>query len=211
MAAFTIRIFKSWSVRDPERRWVNSYEFSSSTLTSPAAMAPIMDQLVIAEKAIHLPDVQFLSGTISTWLPDSHPYDPDAFNTYELTGAGARSTAGATANSALDSNACYLVKRECTSGRSGKLFYRGCLLEQDVESGGDGRWSLTAGGIMTQGGSAFAGYLAAMADFLVAAEGEAAMALISQIEGVTHIRAIANLVVGRVTFNRRNHRYFDRA
>jgi hypothetical protein len=159
VASFIIRVFKSWGARDPERRWSNAYEITSPTLTSPEAQEPTMEMIVAAERHIHLPDVQFLEATISTWLPDSHPYDPTAFTTYDLTGIGTRSTAGADANSALDSNVCYLVKRQCTTGRSGKLFYRGCLLEQDVFNSGDLRFQLSPGSIMLQGGIAFVSYL----------------------------------------------------
>lgn len=210
MASYIIRIFKSWGVADPERRWVNSYEITSGELTSPEAHLPTLAALVLAEQAIHLHKVHFLSATVSTWLPDSHPYDPTAFVTAELAVQGLRDVPDTHALEALDSNVALLVKRVCTTGRSGKLFYRGCLLELDVEMGGDGRFRISTGAAIANDGAAMLAYKSAMEPFLGAAEGETALALISQPGGVTSIRPVADLVASGVTINRRNHRYFDR-
>lgn len=210
MALFILRTFKSWGARDANRRWVNTYEFSTTTHTSPAAMLPTLVAVVNAEREIHLTDVQFLEGTVSTWVPDSHPYDPDVFVTQELSGHGNRGNSTPPNSTALDSNVCLQVKRQCTSGRSGKLFYRGCLLETDVEMGGDGSFTLTAGTGIAPGGTQWVAYTTAMAPFLTAAEGGDALSLISKVGTTTHIRPVDALVPRGVTINRRNHRYFDR-
>lgn len=210
MAAFIVRIFKSWGARDPERRWVNTYEFNGTTLASPPEYEAIVSALLEAEMVIHLTDVQFLEATVSTWLPDSHPYDPDAFATFDLDSHGLRGNDPPPNNNALDSNVCLLVKRKAHTGRSGKLFYRGVLLETDVQMGGDGRFTLTPGTNIYPGGAAEVSYQGAMEAFLSGGEGDAALSLISKIGATTHIRAVEQLVFSAVTVNSRNHRYFDR-
>jgi hypothetical protein len=210
MPAFTIRIFKSWGARDADRRWVNTYELFSTVHGSPDAMLPTLVAIVDAERHLHLTDVQFLSGTVSTWVPDSQPYDPDAFVTQELVGHGSRGNGVPPNPTALDSNVCLQVKRQCTTGRSGKLFYRGCLLEGDVEMGGDGRFTLTAGSTIIAGGADWVAYTTAMAPFLNAAEGADALSLISAVAGGQRVRPVDALIPRGVTVNRRNHRYFDR-
>jgi len=209
MAIYTVRIFKSWGVRDPERRWVNSYELESD-LASPGLLVDTMQAIVEAEQQIHLHKVQFLSATISTWVEDSHPYDPAAFNTYELTTVGARDLPDAHALEALDTNVCYLIKRQCASGRSGKLFYRGCLLELDVEMGGDGRFQISTGAAIAQDGTAFTAYHTSMAPLLNSGDGESTLELISSPGGILSVRPVTDLLVSGVTVNRRNHRWFNR-
>lgn len=205
-----IRIFKSWQARDPERRWVNNYEAHSDEVVAPDAFESMMNDIVAAEKLIHLLPVQFLSATISTWEADSVPYNPSSFFTYELAGGGGRGGA-ADVVQALDSNVCYLVKRQTHGGKSGKLFYRGCLEEADVQMGGDGRFVFTAGtGLATPASPEFAAYATAMAPHLSVGAGGEKMALISMI-GVNQVaRLVESLAVGGITINRRNHRYFDR-
>lgn len=208
-----IRVFKSWGARDPERRWVNSYEAHSIDGLWPDAFEPMKDAIVTAEKAIHHANVQFLEATISTWEVDSHPYDPTSFFTYELSGSGAVDAPHAHDIEVLDSNVCYLVKRQTHGGRSGKLFYRGCLLETDVRMGGDARFTLEAGSNYQEGGAFFTTYKAALAPYIGddAVTSGTYMALISLIANITTVRAVELMKVGGVTVNRRNHRYFDRA
>lgn len=211
MSTFIIRIFKSWGVRDPERRWVNTYEVTTTSSSTPPAQEDTMMAFVEAEREIHHHKVQFLSATISTWVEDSRPYDPGSFNTYELSTVGKRDTPDAHALEALDLNVIYLIKRQTVSGRSGKLFYRGCVLELDVEMAGDGRFQISTGAAIAEAGTAFSAYQTAMAPFLDDGGGASKLALISKIAGSLTIRPVTELHVGNIGVNRRNHRYFNRA
>lgn len=207
MAVYTVRIFKSWAARDPERRWSNVYEIQSAS-TSPGALDATIDTIVLAERQIHANQVNFLEATVSTWAADSHPYNPTTFYTRELSAVGTANPSPATW---LDSNVCFLVKLGAGLGRSGRRFYRGCLTESDVETQGDGRWTLSAGSVMLQAGANFAAYRTQLspmlsdgagADKLVIASGHGATP--------TFVRQIFTLTSSGVVINKRNHRYFDK-
>ena len=213
MGFYSIRIFKSWAVRDLDRRWVNSYEVEAPTISDPGLMEPVMRDFVAAEQQLHLGDVQFLSATISTWAADSRPYDPASFFTYDLTVTGLRGAGFGPSVSALDSNVCFLVKKQTYGGKDGKLFYRGCLKEEDVHIGGDARFALDVSSDLNVGGARWLAYLASMDPHLVAGPDAAAgtLSLISMIAAVRVSRPVVAMQIGQITVNRRNHRYFDRA
>jgi hypothetical protein len=206
MAMFVIRIFKSWGARDESRRWVNNYEIEAgaATLTS---LDTVANALASAEKLIHMGNVNFLSATISTWEPDSQPYNPLSFRTIELSGIGTKNVAGVTT---LSSNVCFVVKYQATTGRNGRRFYRGCLTEADVESGGDGSFTLTAAGPLLDAGADFTAFKTAMAPYL-SGGANATKIVLAGASGIGVQREVSALKSGGVSINRRNHRYFDRA
>lgn len=208
MADFTIRIFKAWRGRDISRAWSNTYEIISGA-TNPTELVAVGDALVSAERGLHLTDVQFLQYTISTWAPDSHPYNPEAFVTYTLTDAGERGNETGINDNALDYNVCLMVHRNAVTGRSGRLFFRGVLLESDVMIQGDGRFAIegeTSGQLM----DAVDAYKTGVAPYITGGTGNQ-LALISTSGSTVYRRNIVDVVMGGVVINKKNHRYFDRA
>jgi hypothetical protein len=126
---FTIRIVKALAT-NPDNRWANSYEAVASDASTTGDLVALTNAIVAFEKSIHQNGVQFLSALISTWEPDSVPYDPESFYTLPLTGTG-----GVGVVSDIEPlNTCLSVARVASSGRTGHLFYRGVLQEGDVES-----------------------------------------------------------------------------
>lgn len=126
---FTVRVIKSLAGA-PLNQWSNSYEF---TAVDPVGLADLRNAglaCVLFEKAIHLGDVRFNRLLISTWVPDSVPYDPSAFISDVLTGSGESGAAG----DPCALNVCLSVARLPTTGRSGHLFYRRCLTEEDINA-----------------------------------------------------------------------------
>lgn len=208
MADFTIRTFKAWRGRDIERAWSNTYEIISGE-DNPTELIAVGDAIVAAEREIHLTDVNFLQYTISTRAPDSQPYNPESFVTYTLSGAGLRGNDSGVNDLALDYNICYMVHRNALTGRSGRLFFRGVLLETDVEIQGDGRFAL-AGTTRSQLLTAFVAYNTAMNPYITGGAGNQ-LALISKSGSTTYRRQVTSLVEGGVVINKKNHRYFDRA
>jgi len=67
---------------------------------------------------------------ISTWSPDSKPYDPDTFYTAALTGNGTRDTIG----ELEPITACLSIARQPSSGRLGHIFLRGVLSQNDTSA-----------------------------------------------------------------------------
>lgn len=206
MPNYIVRIYKSWGARDPERRWVNNYEVSSDGI-GPEFLIGAVQDLVDAERVLHFVDVHFLSATISTWTPDSDPYNPLTFTTVDLEGTGLQSYEP---SDAFDSNICLAVRFQANTGRNGRRFFRGCLSEGDVEIGGDARFTITTPGGLAPTGARWMAYEAAMQPFLSGGASEALIVLIGS-DALPIVRPVVSVVVGGVTINKHNHRYFDRA
>lgn len=136
-ATFIIRAYKS--LGDPQRfRWANSYEIvalANGTITDLDTLAM---RIVSFESELHAEAVLFDSYSVSTWVPDSAPYNPENLKVVPLELiTGARSVAAL-----VGLDLTLLLKRHAESGRNGKLFARGVLGEADVEREGAG-WALT--------------------------------------------------------------------
>lgn len=215
MADIKIRIFKSWNVVDEENYWVNEYEFASDDL-SPVdeAARAIVNTLVAAERRIHLPGVNFFKAVVSTWTPDGQPYNPFSFVSFPLDVVGQRSATG----DALDANVCFFVKKQVVSGRYGKLYYRGCLTEADVQPRGDLSFALTPGSTINQGGTAWEAYEADMNELITGLTGGADFAIIGQVKsnnpnvpGTIYRRAVTGLVPAGVSIVDTNHKWYNRS
>lgn len=203
---FIIRIFKSWGARDAERRWVNNYEVEAGA-TPLTGLDAVAEAIADAERQIHYDAVQFLSATISTWSPDSVPYNPLTFRTIELAGTGLPFVAAA---DAMDSNVCLLVKFSATTGRNGRRFYRGALLESDVEIGGDGKFRLEDASPQRTRFTQAGGFAALLAPYLAGGADPVTIVLAgANAAGVQ--REVVSVDIGGVVVSKRNHRYFDRA
>lgn len=126
---FVVRIIKNL-VSNPFNKWSNSYEVKIFAAIEAADLLAECMSLFRLEKAISKDVVQFDHMIISTWEPDSVPYDPTSFLVQSLTGLGDVGPVGD--NLAL--NQCLVVVRQPLFGRFGHLFYRGALNEADTEA-----------------------------------------------------------------------------
>lgn len=126
---FIVRVVKNLTT-NPDNGWANSYEFVA---TAPGDEGDILDlgtKVVLFEANIHLGFVNFARLLISTWEPDSVPYNPEAFLSTTLTQAGLRGGSG----EPIGLGQTFSVARVASSGRFGHLFYRGALVEGDVQA-----------------------------------------------------------------------------
>lgn len=206
---WTIRIFKSWAVADLSRSWVNNYELVSAGDLSPLDMVPVLNTLVAAEKTIHYDKINFIQATISTWQPDSKPYNPLSFLTVPLSGQGSAATG---ALQLLDSNVCFLMRFQADLGRSGRRFYRGALSETDVDATPTGGFQFAGGLAAVDAGGGMSSFRTALAPLLPSGAGLAKLHLLGK--GITFpstARPVTSVHTGGIVINRRNHRYFDRA
>ncbi len=131
---FTVRSYKQYLAT----QWANTYEIrctdddaERSDLVN-AALA-----IVNAERAIHLNFVNFFRAVISTYQPDSRPYNPSSFTTIDFSLQGQVSSSG---SNSLPLTTCVFARFTAEGGRSGKRFYRGCLTEGDVDFGMKGHF-----------------------------------------------------------------------
>jgi hypothetical protein len=215
MADLSIRVFKSWNVVDEVNAWVNNYEIIDGFGDlDPAGTEArdLLNAIIAAERLIHLTGVQFFKATISTWVNDSAVYNPTSFVSVPLDVTGQRAAAG----DALDANVAYFVKKEVASGRSGKIFYRGCLTEADVQPRGDLSFALTATSTLATGGTAFSAYEQAMQPVMNSGFAGGYLGLIGQVKGLSgnpgpvYKREVVDLTPAGVVVNRRNHKWFNR-
>jgi len=79
---FTVRIYK----RLEGQEWANSYEVQATDASSDPTISIglLRTWLVGLERSIHLTDVFFDRITISTYQPDSQPYDPTRFVSFPI-------------------------------------------------------------------------------------------------------------------------------
>jgi hypothetical protein len=240
-----VRVFKSFGSR-ANKRWSNTYEFDVhgsftpgpqavpwvvSPLNLTAASAAV--QAVVAfEKAIHLPNIQFVYATASTWVAEPETYDPSSLVSYPLTGAGVRVTAMPLEQEEgnVDLRTVVIARRFPTYGKLGKAEYRGCLDEVEVISAG-GLWELNPDGDFA------VHFAAAVSEHLApvlgaAGAGDPRMVMINgslvktvqeyQSDGVTltrfkreyvapyHVRLVNTFTYGEIGVRALDNKYWDR-
>jgi hypothetical protein len=127
-----VSVFKR-HVEEADRTFVNTYEVDMGEMDYPtlAQWEALGLRIVGFERALHYDLVAFERLVISTWRPDSTPYEGDEFITMDLGGEGSIASASL---SILPLNYALHVRRAVQTGRSGKLHYRGCLDTGAVET-----------------------------------------------------------------------------
>lgn len=124
---FSIRTYK----RASGYSWANTYEirvFADGLTTSDLANAAIA--ITNAERQFHFTFVNFYKTVVSTYVPDTRPYNPVNFTTLTLSLYGQRGPGG---SQLLPLTTCVFARFGTEVGRPGKRFYRGCLHEGDVD------------------------------------------------------------------------------
>lgn len=123
---FTVRVYKTYM----GRVWANTYELQAEQAASngEAVWAQAVNDIVRLEQALHLDAVMFDRVVVSTWVPDNIPYNPQNFSSYPISLRGAK---GANAPG-LPLTSALFVRRDVSTGRDGKLFYRGSLDGNDI-------------------------------------------------------------------------------
>lgn len=128
---FIFRIFKR-AVGDNSIKWSNTYEVTARAAGSTTDLEALVAKLISMERTIHYNTVQVYRTSVSTWVPDSHPYNPLEFLTNEADfGVGLR-----TPSQILPLEVCWHVARDAKVGRPGKIFYRGAVDGTEVQASG---------------------------------------------------------------------------
>jgi hypothetical protein len=196
---FTVRVYKAFGALV----WANNYEFRA-TQDVPFAQTAIFDlvnRLVDLERPLYPNYIRLDRAVVSTYQPDSRPYNPDAFTTVpiNLFGNAAFST------DAMPIEYCVFVRRVVASGRPGKLLYRGVLEENAV--GTQGLRAVITSGRLNQLQNLFSTWFGAF----IASNVPFELVMISGQENI-NVRVVQGLsVVERVTLKQVTNAYFDRA
>lgn len=116
--------------------WYNKYVLYTETAFSADNFSANAEDFALFEQALHLPGVIITRALLSTYNADSNPYNPLNLAIYEF---GYEGTRGGTSDP-LDRDCIAYVRKQVLAGRQGKLFYRGCLREGDVNATPGSRW-----------------------------------------------------------------------
>jgi hypothetical protein len=193
----TVRVYKTFG----GYYWANNYEVQSlENIANPGfVLTTLADRFVALERPLHSTSVTIDRVVISSYAPDSRPYNPDALATYAYNVAGQR-----TSNSdAVALEVCLFVRRITEFGRSGRLLYRGCLFESDIGTFGY-RGVLSSNALSSLRNTINQWYQQGLGELwrLVMASGY---------PNPTNIRPILRLEVAeRLVFKKLNNRYFRR-
>jgi hypothetical protein len=126
----TVRVYK----QSLGYLWANNYEVEATQdIANPStALEFLASRIVELERGLHLSGAIIDRVTISTYVPDGQPYNPNTLAVFPFSVPGTRTGPG----SALALEMCLFVRRNVIFGRDGRLLYRGCLTDQQVTSSG---------------------------------------------------------------------------
>lgn len=205
---FRLSIFKNW-LGAGGAGWVNTYEFLSAE--EIAINSDVWTSLVSAfinfEKTLHLTSVFIDRAVLSTWAPDSTPYNAQAVKVFPYSVSGLRVAGG---GDRVDLNAVLNVRRSPDYGRSGKLAFRGVLTEFDVSASASGFWTLDPGSDISDGATVWTSATDFITEYLGGGGATVKLAMIGQVGEVFSARTVFSLIPYGAGFSRMNHRHFDR-
>jgi hypothetical protein len=126
----TVRVYK----QSLGYLWANNYEVEATQdIANPStALEFLATRIVELERGLHLSGAIIDRVAISTYVPDSQPYNPNTLAVFPFSVPGTRTGPG----SVLALEMCLFVRRNVIFGRDGRLLYRGCLTDQQVSSSG---------------------------------------------------------------------------
>lgn len=118
--------------------WSNTAECLATADGVLADLGTLASRLLAVYQAMTLESTHFSRYTISTWEPEEPPYNPENFFSADLTSKyGLRSV-----TDPMDLGICLVIARNAAVGRTGRIWLRGALNEDDVEVDG-GRFTLS--------------------------------------------------------------------
>lgn len=190
-------------IAQPSVQWYNTYEARAANPLTSEDLESLAVGLATFERELLLPPFIVKDVKVSTWAEDSHPYNPMSFTTITTNFIGAR---GMGLAAPLDLRVTLRITRTIESGRQGKIFLRGCLRTDDVESpfgefalddpssmNGELDDAMTAGAISSN------------------FEGGPSNPTLAIIGATGLTRFVMGFEVGGVSIVKLNHKYFDRA
>jgi len=125
---FTVRTYKQYV----GFAWANNYEIEATQdISNPSTELEFLaNRIVELEKNLHLAGITIDRVTISTYVPDSLPYNPNNVATFPFSVFATRPAS----SEVLPLELCLFVRRNVNFGRDGRLLYRGCLHEGDMSA-----------------------------------------------------------------------------
>jgi hypothetical protein len=181
--------------------WANNYEVEATQdIANPAtALENLALRIANLERGLHIEGITIDRVTISTYVPDSQPYNPNTLATFPLSILSNRPAV----SEVLPLEMCLFVRRNTVFGRDGRLLYRGCLTENDMGASAF-RPLLTSPAVTN-----LQGVITSWASIGLGAEFRFVMA--SGFPVPTSVRPVVNLQVSeKIVVKKYNNRYFRR-
>jgi len=193
----TARVYKQFG----GYAWANNYEIQATQdITNPAtSLENLAIRLQQLEVNLYYTYVIIDRITISTYVPDSQPYNPNTLATFPFSVPGTRTLS----SDATPLEICLFVRRNTVFGRDGRLLYRGCLNESEVGT-------LGLRPVLTSSAVSF--YQSIITNWSTVGLGaEWRFVLASGAPIPTNIRPVSNLQVSeKVVIKKFNNRYYRR-
>jgi hypothetical protein len=124
---FRLTSVKSWTSGSPIE-FRNSYVVQTGASTTSDELSTIAQGISYFERLLLSSKVFFKEVLISTYLPDSNPYDGTEFKTHPINAYGER----ATDKIPLALEQVLVLTRNVATGKSGKLPIRGVLTDDSI-------------------------------------------------------------------------------
>jgi hypothetical protein len=193
----TVRVYKQYAGFS----WANNYEVEATQdIANPStALEFLATRVLELERGLHLSGIVFDRVAISTYVPDSQPYNPNTVAIFPFSLNGTRVGQG----NALPLEACLFVRRNVVFGRDGRLLYRGCLTDTQVSTSNLRSVLLP---------SAVTSYQNIINNWRSVGLGnEFRLVMASGLPIPTDVRQVVNLQVSeKVVYKKYNNRYFRR-
>jgi hypothetical protein len=196
---FTVRVYKRYGANV----WANNYEIRARQ-DIPFAQTAILDlvnALTNLEQPIYPSYIRIDRVVVSTYQPDSIPYNPDNFTTIPVNAFGQVNFQ----TDPMPLEYCLFVRRVTQAGRPGKLLYRG-VFEEGTVTTADLRPIVTTARLnqlQNHFSSWFAGFLSNNNPFeLVMASGQENIQ-VRLVQGLVVSQSIVLKQVGNAYFDRR--------
>lgn len=201
-ARFRLRVRSSLTA-NPRVRWFNTYEFRSTNSGGVEMLSMLAGNVGTFHVLTAYNYVTVDEVLVSTWEPDSHPYNPLGFFTLPMATVGSIPL-GVKTPVALRQT--LFVERVTQSGLQGKLFLRGALSNEDIVAN-DGEWVLVdPSGIGTDLAAAIVS--SGMEFYLDGIDSASFYLCLIGNDGET--RPVTGLGVNGTSDVKLNHKYFDR-
>jgi hypothetical protein len=136
---YQIKIVKSLGGRTNALSASNTYNVQSTSSLINGDFDALIDHIVEAEKLAAYNVVHFLRGTVKPLVQTPTERLQRGYISRELEGTGSRVLG---AKKLMPENVCLGVKRVAKLQRSGTMYYRWCLAQEDVTSGADNSFVL---------------------------------------------------------------------
>lgn len=140
MPFLTTRTYMHYDAR-PNDFWTHNLEWEMDTLdVTTGTWDDLLQALEDALAALLLDNVFIDRTVISTWIPDSDPYDPEALRVYSHGVFGTNVFVG---TDPVDDDLVVFIRKNVASGRTGKIQLRGAMVVTNLSTEA-GSWVFTS-------------------------------------------------------------------